>query len=94
MLRNADQTLAVLNMIDSLRHDFPNDVDYRFALEELSIAYDLAPQYEDVWRLRFPLLQANHSSDTAQQHVAANMNWNRSRVTRILQMMGRDNQSS
>lgn len=76
-LRNQGDTDAALVSIDALRAEFPHDVDYVLAraqllsqlqrddeaLDELSIATALAPDYEAVWELRFRLL--GRSADEA-----------------------------
>ncbi len=72
---DAEEALAVL---DALRGEFPQDVDYAFgraqvlaelgrngeALEELREAVRLAPGYEDVWKLRLRLLLAADDAAT------------------------------
>ena len=64
--RHAD----ALVLFDTLHSEYPENVDYLFAralvlsrldrdgeaLDDLRIASDLAPAYEDVWRLRYSLL--------------------------------------
>jgi len=84
MLRDANEIVAALNVVDSLRSDFPNDVDYRLAraqllirlqreseaLEDLAIATELAPDYEDVWRLRYSLLRSNSNPELSNQQAA------------------------
>lgn len=81
-LRREGELDVALSKLDALRAEFPHDVDYVLAraqilsqsqrdteaLEELSIATTLAPDYEDVWQLRFRLLDRSASeSATAQR---------------------------
>ncbi len=68
---------AALDGLDSLRADYPDDVDYmlvraqvlarmnrnREALDELRLASRLAPGYEDVWRTRYALLVRQQDPD-------------------------------
>jgi YaiO family outer membrane protein len=68
-LRNNELETALLE-VTQLREDFPADVDYALAcaqvlerlgrdddaLAELAVASRLAPDYEDVWRLRLVIL--------------------------------------
>lgn len=66
----AGQRNAALQELDRLRQEHPADVDYALArgrvlgqmrrdeeaLQELQVATELAPSYEDVWKLRFDIL--------------------------------------
>ena len=69
-LMHDGQLDAALAAIDTLRADYPDDVDYAFAraqvlirlgrkgeaADELDTAIAMAPDYEDVWRTRYNLL--------------------------------------
>lgn len=69
LLRNNELDTALVE-VSQLRSDYPHDVDYAFAraqilerlqrddeaLSELALATGLAPEYEDVWRLRLLIL--------------------------------------
>jgi len=71
-LVHAGKPDAALAILDELRQQYPNDVDYSFAraqalasmgrdreaIAELRIASSLAPDYEDVWRLHYAILAA------------------------------------
>ncbi len=66
----AGQRNTALQELDRLRQEHPADVDYALArgrvlgqmrrdeeaLQELQVATELAPSYEDVWKLRFDIL--------------------------------------
>lgn len=68
-LGEAGNDADALAMLDALRQQFPDDVDYALAraqvlarqqrdmeaLAELTVASELAPGYEAVWRLRYGL---------------------------------------
>ncbi len=68
-----------LSRLDSLRRDYPDDVDYMLvraqvlarldrdaeALGDLRLASELAPGYEDVWRLRYSLLMRQQDQDVS-----------------------------
>lgn len=74
-------TEAALAEFDSLLSSHPNDADYRLgraqmlarlgrdaeALEETERAVSLAPDYEDVWRLRLQLAERGTSTALAEQ---------------------------
>lgn len=75
-LRNGNHAEA-LATFSELRHEHPGDVDYAFgraqalerlgrdreALQELNQALELAPNYEDVWRLKHAVLARQSSAD-------------------------------
>ena len=77
VLSYAGQDEAALQDLDALRSEHPYDVDYALArarllarqgrdeeaLSDLRQAVELAPEYEDVWQLRFTLL--SRQSDEA-----------------------------
>lgn len=83
-LRRDGELHVALSKLDALRAEFPHDVDYVLAraqilsqsqrdteaLEELSIATTLAPDYEDVWQLRFRLLDRSTSESAIAQRAA------------------------
>ena len=83
-LRGQGDTDAALAKLGALRTEFPHDVDYVLAraqilsqsqrdaeaLDELSIATVLAPDYEDVWKLRFKLLERSAGESASAQRVA------------------------
>ena len=66
----AGQRHVALRELDTLRQEYPADVDYALArarllgqmqrdeeaLQELQVATELAPSYEEVWKLRFDIL--------------------------------------
>lgn len=82
-LRSAGDSSASLAVLDGLRSDFPFDVDYALAraqvlaelgrddeaLRELRAAVVLAPDYEDVWKLRYRLL-ARQQGEAARRERA------------------------
>lgn len=75
---------AALRDLDTLRRDYPHDVDYAFAraqvfarqgrddeaLDDLHQAAMLAPEYEEVWQLRYALLQ-RHPDEAMQSEREA-----------------------
>lgn len=81
-LMRGGQLDAALTAIESLREEYPHDVDYAFAraqilgrtgrddeaLAELAAATELAPDYEDVWRLRYAI-QSRQSGGSAQTEL-------------------------
>lgn len=88
VLASSGATEAALAEYDSLLSSHPNDADYRLgraqmlarlgrdaeALEETARALALAPDYEDVWRLRLQLVERGHDSvlvDQVRREVAA-----------------------
>lgn len=76
-LRRHGDLAEALAELDDLRSDYPNDVDYALAraqvlaglerndeaLEELREATRLAPDYEDIWKLRDRLLGLQNAAD-------------------------------
>lgn len=80
-LRQAGELHGALSELESLREDYPKDVDYVLAraqvlaelnrdddaLDELTIGLQLAPDYEDIWILHFNILarQTGRSADVA-----------------------------
>mgnify|MGYP001818476960 FL=1 len=82
-LRHSGDSLGALTVLDALRSEFPFDVDYALAraqvlaglgrdaeaLRELRAAVVLAPDYEDVWKLRYRLL-ARQQSEAANSERA------------------------
>ncbi len=80
--RDAGNLDAALTCLDALRDDYPFDVDYALAraqiysrlervddaLRELEAATELAPHYEDVWKLRLNLLARGQSGTENTDH--------------------------
>lgn len=68
-------------MLDELQSEYPDDVDYMLlraqiymrqgriepALAELRVATSLAPDYEDLWRLRYALLKDKASDELLEE---------------------------
>lgn len=86
LLRGGDFEAALIELT-ALREAYPHDVDYALAraqvfrrlqrdneaLLELELATTLAPDYEDVWRLRFAILEAGvapANNDALRQEAA------------------------
>ncbi len=75
-LMHDGQLDAALAAIETLRAEYPNDVDYAFAraqalirlgreseaADELDTAIAMAPDYEDIWRTRYGLLTSQDDS--------------------------------
>ena len=75
VLRYAEDFSAALEVLDRLRSEYPRDVDYAFeralvhaalgddtaSLSDVEDAIRLAPDYEDLWVLRFRLLSKDPS---------------------------------
>ena len=82
-LRSAGEPDAALQLFDALRADFPHDVDYALgraqvlvelqrhdeALADLADGIRLAPDYEDVWKLRDRLLGMQEDSFAAEERI-------------------------
>ena len=76
-MRRNGQLDAALAQLDSLRLDYPQDVDYVLAraqllarlqrddeaLDELRLGSQLTPGYEDVWKTRFRLLKRQQGDE-------------------------------
>ena len=83
-LRRSGDTSGALAVLDALRSEFPFDVDYALAraqvlvelgrdeaaLRELRAAVVLAPDYEDVWQLRYQLLGRQQNEIAADERAA------------------------
>jgi len=83
-LRHAGELVAAMEQLDALRADFPHDVDYVLAraqvlaglqrhdeaLAELREGTRLAPDYEDVWKLRDRLLAMRDETAAVEERIA------------------------
>jgi YaiO family outer membrane protein len=83
-LRQSGDPTRSLALLDALRDEFPFDVDYALgraqvlaelerdeeALQELRAAAVLAPEYEDVWQLRYRLLGRQESTAARSERAA------------------------
>lgn len=78
---------AALHDLDALRREHPYDVDYALArariharqdrddeaLEDLRQAVALAPEYEEVWRLRYELLSRDQDETTRSEFESVSL---------------------
>lgn len=83
-LRRSGDSLGALMVLDALRSEYPFDVDYALgrahvlaelgrdeeALRELRAGVVLAPDYEDVWKLRYRLLTRQQSEAADSERAA------------------------
>ena len=83
-LKNSGAQDAALQQLNSLRADFPGDVDYALArahllaqlgrddeaLDELLVATRLAPNYEAVWELRLTILARQEGKEAKADRAA------------------------
>jgi len=80
----AGQRNVALQELDGLRREYPTDVDYALArgrllgqmqrdeeaLQELQVATELAPSYEEAWKLRFDILSRQSDFEAQSEREA------------------------
>jgi YaiO family outer membrane protein len=64
------RSTEALAEFDALRRDFPGDVDYALGRAQMLARSGLAPDYEDVWRLRYSLLLRQPQAANAAERMA------------------------